>query len=73
LLHHYEAISLGTAKISDSIDLENSRRVERIGRAMRAIKKDEEFKVLTTGGGQNSSGLYRNKINFVADRLRKVS
>lgn len=73
LMHHFEAISLGIAKVLDEIDLNNSAQIEQIKVALDAVKKDEEFKQLTTGGGQNSPGPYRRKIDFVADKVRSVS
>ena len=72
LIHHFEAISLGVSKIIDGINLEDSQRVERIKKALTSIKRQEEFKVLTTGGGQNSPGPYRKKISFVANKLRSA-
>ncbi len=69
-MHHFEAISLGIAKIIDEIDLSNSKQVQRIKKALASIKKDDEFKQLTSGGGQNSPGPYRKKIEFVAEKVR---
>jgi hypothetical protein len=72
LMHHFEAISLGIAKLLEDIDLHDAQQVERIKDALQAIKKDQEFTRLTTGGGQNSPGPYRAKIAFVAEQVRSV-
>ena len=63
--HHFEAFSLGVARVADSIDLSNSDQISKVGEVLDAIKKDTEFQALTTGGGKNSPGPYRDKISFV--------
>ena len=72
LMHHFEAISLGIAKVINDIDLNDASQVARIKNALEMIKKDEEFKQLTTGGGQNSPGPYRAKIAFVTNKVRSA-
>ena len=71
-MHHFEAISLGVAKIIDEVKLNESQQVEKINNVLQDIKKDETFRQLTTGGGQNSPGPYRRKIEFVSEKLRSV-
>ena len=68
LMHHFEAISLGVARASHKIDVDGEPWRD-IRDQLVAIKQHEEFKELTTGGGQNSQGPYRKKITFVSDRL----
>lgn len=70
LIHHFEAFSLGIAKELDSIE-DADESLEELGQRLILVKKNEEFKEMTTGGGQNSPGPYRNKINFVADSVRE--
>jgi Protein of unknown function DUF262 len=70
LMHHFEAISLGIAKNLGEIDLNDSKQVHRIKTTLASIKRDDLFKHLTTGGGQNSPGPYRRKIEFVAEKVR---
>ncbi|MDA1050960.1 MAG: DUF262 domain-containing protein [Planctomycetota bacterium] len=72
LMHHYEAITLGLAKVSNELD-DTEAPWSNVLTKFVEIKKDSEFVKLTTGGGQNSPGPYRAKIDFVADRLRKDS
>jgi len=72
LMHHFEAISLGIAKVINDIDLNDASQVARINNALQTIKQDEEFRRLTTGGGQNSPGPYRDKIALVTDKVRSA-
>jgi hypothetical protein len=72
LMHHFEAISLGTAKVIDEINLNNDKQVQRIKRALDSVKKDEEFKQMMTGGGKNRPEPYRRKIEFVAEKVRSA-
>jgi hypothetical protein len=72
LMHHFEAISLGIAKVINDIDLNDAPQVARINNALQTIKQDEEFRRLTTGGGQNSPGPYREKIAFVTNKVRSA-
>jgi hypothetical protein len=69
-LHHFEAFALGVAKVSDATP--SPPNVDAIGAALLQVKKDAEFRQLTTGGGQNSPGPYRKKIDYVADRVRQA-
>ena len=70
--HHFEAFSLGLAKVVDSIDLTNEVQIGRVCDALHNVKKDPAFQVLTTGGGKNSPGPYRDKIRFVENRIRSA-
>ena len=56
----------------NSIDLSSDERVRRVSEALLDIKKASAFQKLTKGGGQNSPGLYRRKIEYVAKALRSV-
>lgn len=68
LMHHFEAISLGVAKVLAQINEDDSP-WDHIKDKLLEIKQASEFKELTTGGGQNSPGPYSKKIEFVSDRL----
>jgi hypothetical protein len=69
-LHHFEAFALGVAKVADYAQSEPN--VDAVREALLQIKKDAEFRQLTTGGGQNSPGPYRKKIDYVADRVQQA-
>jgi hypothetical protein len=72
LMHHFEAISLGVAKVINEVNLNESQQIEKINNILQDIKKDNIFRQLTTGGGQNSPGPYRRKIEFVSEKIRSV-
>jgi len=64
LIHHYEAMTLGLAK---ALARPTKPPPITIKKKLEEAKKDERFKNLTTGGGKNSPGPYRNKIDFIAN------
>jgi hypothetical protein len=70
--HHFEAFSLGVASVIDSVDLSDDAESALAKEALLKIKRDAAFQKLTKGGGQNSPGLYRKKIKYVADGLRSI-
>lgn len=69
-VYHFEAFTIGLQQILNQIDLENSNQISLLKSEFLAIKLDEEFVDLTTGGGKNSPGLLKARIDFVANRLR---
>lgn len=71
-VHHFEAFALGVAKCVEKIDLQDGAQVRKIQDELKRCKEDEAFARLTTGGGQNSPGKYREKIDFVASRVRSA-
>ena len=68
LMQHYEALTLGVAKVIDKLPPVSSHANELRGKLI-SIKSADEFYQMTTGGGQNSQGPYRRKIDFVAKGL----
>jgi hypothetical protein len=68
-MHHFEAISLGVAKVINETNLNESQQIEKINNILEDIKKDDIFRQFTTGGGQNSPGPYRRKIEFVSEKF----
>lgn len=71
-MHHYEAFSLGVAQVIEDIDLSDSTVMASIEKALDLAKKHQGLRELTTGGGKNSPGPYRAKIDFVANMIRHV-
>ncbi len=71
-ISHYEAFSIGLARVIDRIPHKLSQDLQkRLTTAMEAAKKHQDLRDLTTGGGKNFRVVYERKIQFVADRLRK--
>lgn len=71
-MHHYEAFSLGLAKVIEEIDDADEPLMTQIEEALTSAKQDRRLYELTTGGGKNSPGPYRAKIEFVERKVRAV-
>lgn len=69
--HHYEAFSLGVAKVFGDVEIPTDSILKSVRERMLLIKSDDQFRDLTTGGGKNSRGMYSRKIDFVTSRLRE--
>jgi hypothetical protein len=69
-VYHFEAISVGLQFVLDKLDPNDSGQMLALKDVLRAIKLDPEFIKITTGGGRNSSGPLRERIDFVKDRLQ---
>jgi len=69
-MHHFEAFTIGTARVVDSPDSDRSDTIDSVKKALESVKKAPAFQGMTTGGGKNSPGLYREKINCVEEALR---
>jgi len=72
LVHHYEAFTLGLAKVASELDPSDENQLAKIRTALRDVKATYEFEALTTGGGKNSPGPYRQKIEFVEKAVREA-
>jgi hypothetical protein len=43
--------------------------MEKLGKEVHAIKSDDEFIKLTTGGGKNTKGSLDKRVRFVSERV----
>lgn len=68
-VYHFEAFTLGLQPFLDKIDVTDAVLIKALGVTLKAIKLDDAFIKLTTGGGKNSPGPLADRINFVANRL----
>ena len=71
-VYHFEAFTVGLQTRIDKINLEDSALIARLKQAFEEIKKDLEFIKLTTGGGKNSTGPLRNRIEFVQKKVEEI-
>jgi hypothetical protein len=70
---HYEAFSIGLAKVIDRVsDQPDATELARIKAALDDAKKQPELRKLTVGGGKNFRRLYEQKIKLVEDRVRAI-
>jgi len=69
---HYEAFTLGIQPHLNRLDPTDVNQMNRIRDQITAIKNDDEFIRLTTGGGKNTKGSLDKRAQFVSDRLGAV-
>ncbi|HGN2572259.1 TPA: DUF262 domain-containing protein [Providencia rettgeri] len=67
-IYHFESICLGMQAVIENIDPDNRSDIEKFNEVILIIKNDPEFKSETTGGGKNSPGKLRSRID-VSERL----
>lgn len=71
-VNHYEAFAIGVSRTIDQFDDEDSDVIARLTEALEEVKKNEELRKLTTGGGKNFRRLYEQKIGIVEAAIRAV-
>ena len=69
LSYHYEAFTLGLQPHLDKIDPYNDRVIMKLKAVLLSIKKDEEFRRITTGGGKNYARPLQDRIAFVEKKV----
>jgi hypothetical protein len=65
-VYHFESFTLGLQSHLESLDPKNSEQMEKLGEVCWEIKKDREFRNITIGGGKNSRGPLRERIEHVS-------
>lgn len=71
-VYHYEAFTIGLQESLEKIDPENPDTLKILKTVFMEIKLDPEFIKITTGGGKNSPGPLKARIDFVASRVAKA-
>lgn len=69
---HYEAFTLGLQPHLNRLNPADQTQVTKVREEVTAIKNDDEFIRLTTGGGKNTKGSLEKRTQFVADRIGAV-
>jgi Protein of unknown function DUF262 len=69
---HYEAFTLGLQPQLDRLNPGDHEQMNRLKIEVTAIKNDTDFIKLTTGGGKNTKGSLKNRVQFVSDRIGAV-
>ncbi len=72
LSYHYEAFTLGLQPYLDKIDPHNEKVIEKLRKALLSVKKDAEFKRITTGGGKNYPRPLQERIAIVEKKVGEV-
>jgi len=68
-VYHFEAFTLGIQPFLDPIDPANERQAANLKEVFEAIKRDRNFREITTGGGRNSKGALDERVGFVERAL----
>ncbi|MHC4121196.1 MAG: DUF262 domain-containing protein [Planctomycetota bacterium] len=68
--NNYEAFTVGLQAILDQVETEDPTHLSLLEAKFREIKLDDAFIDLTAGGGKNSPGPLRQRIQFIEDRLQ---
>ena len=68
-VYHFESFTLGIQPHLDSLDPENAEQMQKLGEVCWEIKRDQEFRNITTGGGKNSRGPLRDRIDYVSNAI----
>lgn len=68
-IYHFEAITLGIQVVLANLDISDDIQMTQLRDTLTAIKMDEKFIEITTGGGKNSPGPMKARIEFVEKAL----
>jgi hypothetical protein len=71
-VYHFEAFTVGIQAQLDAIDDNDAVLLGRLKDAFEAIKFDNQFIRITTGGGKNSPGPLNERIGFVETRIHEI-
>jgi hypothetical protein len=71
-IYHFEAFSIGLQPSLDKIKLNDSTQLNMLAETFVEIKKDPAFIKITTGGGKNSRGPLRERIEFIERKISEV-
>jgi hypothetical protein len=66
---HYEAFTLGLQPHLNNLNPGDAEQMGRLQAEIHAIKSDDEFIRLTTGGGKNTKGSLDRRVEFVSTRI----
>ncbi|GGY64586.1 hypothetical protein GCM10011613_05450 [Cellvibrio zantedeschiae] len=71
-VYHYEAICIGLLSVIDKIESDRTEHIDLLRVKLEEIKSDGEFAAATTGGGKNSPGPMRTRIELVEKKLAEL-
>jgi len=71
-IYHFEAITIGMQPVLSKLDENDAAQMSTFADTLKAIKLDPEFIRITSGGGKNSPGPLRDRINFIQERLTRA-
>jgi hypothetical protein len=68
----YEAVVLGVQPYISKIDLENQTLLDKFTSTITSLKLTQSYFSLTTGGGKNSRGQLKSRIQSVEEALKQI-
>lgn len=68
-IYHFESITIGIQSVINQIDENDDSIIDKIRNSIIQLKKDSVFKAQTTGGGKNSPGPLRSRIEIATQYL----
>lgn len=68
-IYHFESIVIGIQSIIDDVDENDNSVITKIKDCIFSLKADDDFKAQTTGGGKNSPGPLKNRIEIAKKHL----
>lgn len=68
-IYHYESLSLGIQPLLANLNPDDPAQMQKLGSALLSLKKDPTFIAMTKGGGKNSLGLLKQRIQFATNSL----
>lgn len=71
-IYHFESIILGLQSILNKVNENDPAHIDKIKKTILDLKKDDGFKKLTTGGGKNSSGLFKARIAISENYFQEI-
>lgn len=71
-VYHFEGIAGGVSRALLSLKLNDSAWKERFRLRLQEVKRDENFIATTTGGGRNSPGILKQRVEFVEGAIRAL-
>jgi len=70
-IYHFEAFCVGIQSHLDKFDVTSDVGRQKAQSVLTSIKLNPDFIALTTGGGKNSPGPLKERINFVSEKLQE--
>ncbi|WP_422017137.1 hypothetical protein [Reyranella sp.] len=71
-VYHFEGISGGVCRALSLLKVDDAIWKERFRSRLEELKKDDRFITITTGGGRNSPGSLRQRVEFIESALKAL-
>jgi Protein of unknown function DUF262 len=71
-VYHFEGVTLGLQKLLQKMDHKNQSQMALLKRALEHARLSDQFREVSSGGGRNSPGPLRTRINIIEEAVSKV-